>query len=193
MDDAPLFALGLALACLAGVRVYLTVFGIGIAALLGWVDLPANFAVATSPWVLVTAGLLMLAEFSADKIPGVDSGWDLLHTVLRVPVGAFLANAAIAPAGDWSATALLAGGAAAFATHGVKSGVRAALNASPEPVSNWVASTTEDVAAVGGLALAFSHPGWALGLLAGALGLLALAAWLLWRGLRRVGRTLRGA
>lgn len=192
MDDAPLFALGLALACLAGVRVYLTVFGVGLAALLGWVDLSSGTPVMTSPWVLGTAGLLMLAEFFADKIPGVDSAWDLLHTVVRVPAGAFLAHAAIDPSGDWSTLAVLAGGATALASHGAKSAARAAVNASPEPASNWVASTTEDITVLGSLALVFTHPFWALGLMITLLAGLGLMAWLFWRGARWLVRALRG-
>ena len=89
MNHAPLFALGLTLAWLAGVRVYLTVFGVGLAGLLGWMDLPPALLPCSSPWVLGTAGTLALVEFGADKIPGVDTIWDLLHTLLRIPAGAF--------------------------------------------------------------------------------------------------------
>jgi hypothetical protein len=178
VPDAPLFALGLALACLAGVRAYLTVFGVGIAALLGWMPLPVGMEVVTSPWVLGTAGALALVEFFADKIPGVDSAWDLVNTLARVPVGAFLASAAFSPDGEWSLAAAALGGAAALSTHALKSGTRVAINASPEPVSNWVASTTEDVVAVGGLTLTILVPVVAAGLL-----VLATAAgvYLAWR------------
>ena len=93
MTEAHIFALGLALACLAGVRAYLTVFGVGLAGLMGWVDLPAALEATTSPWVMGTAGALALVEFALDKVPGVDSGWDLLQTLARVPAGAFLAAA----------------------------------------------------------------------------------------------------
>jgi len=158
MPEAPLFALGLALACLAGVRAYLTVFGVGIAALLGWMPLPAGMEVVTSPWVLGTAGALAVVEFFADKIPGVDSAWDLVNTLARVPVGAFLASAAFSPEGEWSVAAAVLGGAAALSTHALKSSTRVAINASPEPVSNWVASGTEDALAVGGLTLTVLAP-----------------------------------
>jgi uncharacterized membrane protein len=158
MPDAPLFALGLALACLAGIRAYLTVFGVGIAALLGWMPLPAGMDVVTSPWVLGTAGALAVVEFFADKIPGVDSAWDLVNTLARVPVGAFLASAALSPDGEWSLAAAAVGGVAALSTHALKSSTRVAINASPEPVSNWVASGTEDVIAVGGLGLTLVAP-----------------------------------
>jgi len=174
VPDAPLFALGLALACLAGVRAYLTVFGVGLAALLGWMAVPEGLEVLTSPWVLITAGALAVIEFAADKIPGVDSAWDLLNTLVRVPAGAFLASAAFAPPGEWSATAALVGGSAALATHALKSGGRLAINASPEPVSNWMASSTEDAVVIAGLGLALLAPLTAAGLLLFAL---ALAGW----------------
>ena len=95
MSEAHLFAIGVLLAWLAGIRVYLTVFGVGVAGAFGWLDLPQALQVTQSPWVIGTAGTLAVAEFFADKIPGVDSGWDLLHTLLRVPAGAFLAAAAL--------------------------------------------------------------------------------------------------
>lgn len=188
MPDAPLFALGLALACLAGVRAYLTVFGVGIAALLGWMPLPVGMEVVTSPWVLGTAGALAVVEFFADKIPGVDSAWDLVNTLARVPVGAFLASAAFSPDGEWSLAAAALGGAAALSTHALKSGARVAINASPEPVSNWVASGTEDAVAVGGLALTLVAPLVALGLLLLAAALAVYVGWWLVRRARESQR-----
>ena len=160
MTEAHIFALGLALACLAGVRAYFTVFGVGLAGLMGWVDLPTALQVTTSPWVLGTAGALALVEFGADKIPGVDSGWDLLQTLARVPAGAFLAAATLSPDGQLSGGALAAGAGVALTSHLLKSGSRALMNTSPEPVSNWTASLTEDAVVVGGLArLLFEHGG----------------------------------
>lgn len=185
MTEAHLFALGLALACLAGVRAYLTVFGVGLAGLMGWVELPAALQVVTSPWVLGTAGALALVEFGADKIPGVDSGWDLLQTLARLPAGAFLAAATLSEDGQLGADALALGAGAALGTHVIKSGTRALINASPEPLSNWTASASEDAAALGALVLVFSHPLLALGLLLGVLALFALGAWLVARWLLR--------
>ena len=126
--------------------------------MLGWLDLPPALHVAQSPWVLGVSGVLAGAEFFADKIPGVDSGWDLLHTLLRVPVGAFLAAATLSPDGSLGAGMLATGAGVALTSHVLKAGSRALLNTSPEPVSNWTASAAEDVTVVGGLALAFAHP-----------------------------------
>lgn len=176
MTEAHIFALGLALACLAGVRAYLTVFGVGIAGLMGWVELPTALAATTSPWVLGTAGALAVVEFAADKIPGVDSGWDLLQTLARVPAGAFLAAATLSDDGQLAGGALALGATAALGTHLLKAGTRAVINASPEPVSNWAASAGEDVAALGALGLVFAYPWVALALLLAVLGTAALVA-----------------
>lgn len=179
MTEAHLYALGLALACLSGVRAYLTVLGVGLAGLTGWVELPVALQVTMSPWVLGTAGALTVVEFFADKIPGVDSGWDLLQTLLRVPVGAFLAAATLSGDGQLGVGALAAGGAMALLTHGVKASTRVAINASPEPVSNMGASLTEDMVVAGGIGLAFAHPWLALALVLGSLLTMALVvAWL---------------
>jgi hypothetical protein len=130
--------------------------------------------------------VLALAEFFADKIPGVDSGWDLLHTLLRVPAGAFLAASAMSPDGHLGAGMLATGAGVALTSHLLKSGTRALLNTSPEPVSNWTASFTEDAAVVGALALAFAHP-WLALVLVVSVGLVfaSLVAWL-WRKIFRV-------
>lgn len=185
MSEAHVFALGVLLAWLAGIRVYLTVFGIGLAGALGWLELPPTLEVVRSPWVLGVSGTLALVEFAADKIPGVDSGWDLLHTLLRIPAGAFLAAATLSPDGTLDAGMLAVGAGAALTSHTLKAGPRALLNTSPEPVSNWIASVTEDAVALGALALAFAHPWLALVLVLGTSVLLALAVWWLWRRIRR--------
>lgn len=195
MSEAHLFAIGVLLAWLAGIRVYLTVFGVGLAGALGWLELPQALEVAQSPWVLGVSGALAVAEFFADKIPGVDSGWDLLHTLLRVPAGAFLAAATLSPdtGGDLSTGMLATGAGVALTSHLLKAGSRALLNTSPEPVSNWTASITEDVAVVGGLALAFTYPWIALAIVVGLSVGFALFVWWLWRKLfRRAPRAQAG-
>ncbi|MGE8225715.1 MAG: DUF4126 domain-containing protein [Stenotrophomonas sp.] len=190
MTEAHVFVIGILLAWLAGIRVYLTVFGVGLAGLMGWVDLPPALQATESWWVLGTSGALAIAEFFADKIPGVDSIWDLLQTLARVPAGAFLAAAALSPSGELSTGALAAGAGIALTSHGLKAGTRALLNTSPEPASNWVASFAEDSVVIGALALALAHPWLALIFVLSASIIGALAVWLvwrmLWRGLKRL-------
>ena len=182
MNEAQVFALGVTLAWLAGIRAYLTVFGLGIAGWFGWLELPGALELCASPWVLGVSGLLAAVEFFTDKIPGVDSGWDLLQTLLRVPAGAFLASAALAgPDGDMSLGWAVAGGGAALLSHALKSGTRALINTSPEPVSNIATSVGEDTLALGTLALVFAHPWLALGLLLVLTLGVALGVWWLAR------------
>lgn len=185
MSEAHVFAIGILLAWLAGVRAYLTVFGVGIAGYFGWLDLPPALEATTSPWVLGVSGVLAAAEFFADKIPGVDSGWDLLHTLLRIPAGAFLAAAAMSPDGHLAGGMLAAGAGVALTSHALKAGTRALLNTSPEPVSNWTASVVEDTVVVGGLALVWAHPWIALFLVVGIGLTAALVVWWLWRTVYR--------
>ena len=194
MSEAHLFVIGILLAWMAGIRVYLTVFGVGLAGALGWLDLPPALQATESWWVLGTSGALALTEFFADKIPGVDSGWDLVQTLARVPAGAFLAAATLSPDGQLSGGVLAAGAGVALTSHVLKTGTRALMNTSPEPVSNWAASVTEDAGVVGGLALAFAHPWIALFLVIGTSLLIAVAVWWVWRKLARgVKRLLQAA
>ncbi|MDO5505522.1 MAG: DUF4126 domain-containing protein [Pseudoxanthomonas suwonensis] len=185
MSEAHLFAIGVLLAWLAGIRVYLTVFGVGLAGFFGWLDLPQALQVTESPWVLGVSGVLAAAEFFADKIPGVDSAWDLMHTLLRIPAGAFLAAAAISPDGELGGGMLAAGAGTALVSHFLKSGTRAMINTSPEPISNWSASAAEDVAVVGGLGLVFTYPWVALGIAIALTLTFAILLWWVWRKLFR--------
>ncbi|WP_024889159.1 DUF4126 domain-containing protein [Luteimonas huabeiensis] len=191
MSEAHLFAIGVLLAWLAGIRAYLTVFGLGLAGAMGWVDLPPALEATQSPWVLGVSAVLAAVEFFADKIPGVDSGWDLLQTLARVPAGAFLAAAALSPDGELGAGMLATGAGVALTSHVLKSGSRALLNLSPEPLSNWTASVGEDAVAVGALALAFTHPWLALAVVLSLAALGAGALWWLWRKLSGRGRRAR--
>jgi hypothetical protein len=194
LANPSVFALGHTLAWLAGVRVYLTVFAIGLAGMLGWMPLPPDLQVATSPWVMATCAALAAIEFFADKTPGADSGWDLLHTLVRVPAGAFLAAAALSPDGSLHGGALIAGGALALTSHAIKSGTRALINTSPEPLSNWSASLGEDALTLTALALLIAHPWLALGVsVAALLGIAALVARIFRAALRRIPRRVREA
>ena len=129
---------------------------------LGWLDLPdkvASLDILANPWVLGAAGIGLIAEFLADKIAWFDSFWDAVHTAVRPVGGALLALAIVDPSDPkWQAVALLLGGSAALATHGAKAGARALVNTSPEPVSNIVVSTGEDIATTGLLALVLTNP-----------------------------------
>ena len=154
---------------------------------MGWLDLPASLEVLASPWVIAITGFMTVVEFLADKVPGVDSVWDAIHTFIRIPAGAVLAAAAL---GDidpvWTAVAAILGGSVAAGAHATKAGSRALINTSPEPVSNWAASFTEDATVAGGLMAAFFYP-WLLFPFLAVFFLLAI--WLipkLWRGLRSI-------
>lgn len=183
------FALGIVFAWLAGVRVYLTLFGLGLAAHFGWLELPPSLDLASSPVVLAVCGVLAVVEFVTDKMPGVDSIWDLLHTLVRIPAGAFLGGIAL-PGGDGElgVAGMALGAGVAALSHGLKSGTRALINTSPEPASNWTASVAEDGLVVATFALALSHPFWALGLLGLATCVGVAALWMMWRILRHLSR-----
>jgi hypothetical protein len=180
-------ALASLLAWASGLRLYLVIFVVGLAASFGYVALPDGLKVLAHPYVIGAAGLLLMVEFFADKFPGFDSAWDWLHTFIRIPAGALLAAGAT---GD-TVTALtvaagLLGGTITAGTHFTKAGSRAVINTSPEPVSNWAASFTEDAVVLGGIWLAFAYPWLFLVLL---VAFLLLAAWLLpklWRFVKRL-------
>ena len=182
--------LGLAgsVSLLTGWRLYATVLITGLAMRSGWVPLPEQLQmldVLANPWVLGIAGVGAVMEFFADKVMWLDSIWDAVHSLIR-PVGGALLALAIVDPGDptWQVIAFLLGGGAAFAAHAGKASARAAVNTSPEPVSNVMVSTAEDVATVGLLALAIANPVIAaviaVGLLVFSIALIVL-----------VGRTLR--
>jgi hypothetical protein len=157
-----LIALASSVSLLAGWRVYLVTFATGLAMKLGWVDLPQQLQaldVLANNWVIGIAAAGAIAEFFADKVAWVDSAWDAIHSFIR-PIGGALLSLAIIDAGDpaWQVASFLLGGAAAFTAHAGKAGARTLVNASPEPFSNVVVSTAEDVATGGLLALAIGNP-----------------------------------
>jgi hypothetical protein len=181
--------LGLALsgALTAGINLYATVLVLGLIERFHVVALPGDLPVLADPWVLAVAGALFLVEFVADKVPWVDSLWDAVHTFVRVPAGALIAWGAAAhlPAGQEVALALI-GGTLAFAAHGTKLSLRASVNASPEPFTNWALSLAEDAFVIVSTLVAAFHPLVALAIVGlFALGAAAFAV-VLWRALRRV-------
>ncbi len=192
-DTWQLVALAATLGFASGLRLYAVLFIVGAAGYLGWFDLPPGLAMLAHPLVLAASGFMCFVEFFADKIPGVDSLWDVVHTLIRIPAGAALAASVF---GDSSSSAMLAaailGGTLAAGSHFTKAGGRAVINTSPEPFSNWGASLTEDVAVGGLLWLAIAHP---LAAAAVLVVMIALMLWLLpriWRTGRRIVERMSG-
>ncbi|MCU0968650.1 MAG: DUF4126 domain-containing protein [Rubrivivax sp.] len=173
----------------SGLRLYAVVFLTGLAGWAGWVALPPGLQVLQHPVLLVGSGAMLAAEFLADKIPGVDSLWDAVHTFIRIPAGAALAAGVFGgDAGSWALLAALLGGTLAATAHTAKATTRAAVNTSPEPFSNLGLSLAGDAAVPAMLWLAFEHPAWFFVALAVALvAALALTA-LLFRFLRALWR-----
>jgi hypothetical protein len=192
LDTTQLLAVAAALGWASGLRLYLVVFLTGLAGWLGWVPLPAGLQLLQNPLVLGTAGLMLFIEFFADKIPGLDSLWDLVHSVVRIPAGAALAAAVFgADAGAWTMVAALMGGTLAATSQAAKTTTRAAINTSPEPFSNIGASLVGDVAVPGMLWLSWTHPvGFFIALAIVLVVMVALIA-VFWRFLRAVLRKLR--
>jgi len=182
-------ALTMGVAWASGINLYAAVAVLGLAGNFGYVHLPDTLTIVEDPVVILAACFMYCVEFFADKIPGVDSTWDALHTFIRIPAGAMLAAGAVGDVSPAiSVAAGLLGGSVTAATHATKAGTRMLINTSPEPFSNWFASIAEDLAVFAGLWAALTHPYIFLLLL--TLFLLALC-WLLpriWRGLKAVFR-----
>lgn len=191
METIQAISLMLGVAWASGINLYAAILVLGWMGSTGQVDLPPALAVVTNPMVLGAAGLMYAVEFFADKTPGVDTAWDALHTFIRIPAGALLAASAAQGLNMGEAAelvGLLVGGGLAATSHATKAGTRALINTSPEPVSNWTASVTEDLAVVGGLWTALHYPVLFLVLLAVFIG---LVIWLLpkiWRALKSIAR-----
>lgn len=187
LDTAQLIALAGALGWASGVRLYLVVLLTGLAGFMGWVNLPSGLHLLANPVVLAASGFMVFVEFFADKIPGLDSLWDVVHTVIRIPAGAALAAGVFGA--DSSAMALIAalmGGTLAATSHAAKATTRAAINTSPEPFSNLGASLLEDGLVPLGLWLAIAHPFVFIAVLA---LVMVLSVWLIricWRFLTQL-------
>jgi len=159
MGTIEALSLAMGTAWTSGINLYATLAALGIAGRSEMIHLPPELQVLTHPAVIAIACIMYVIEFFADKVPYVDSGWDVLHTFIRVPAGAVLAAKSL---GDMNPAlelvALLAGGTVALAAHGTKATVRLAINTSPEPFSNWAASFAEDVTVLGSIWMIFNHP-----------------------------------
>ena len=189
LDLNPLATLGLGMgsAWLSGFNLYATVATLGLLARFHLVRLPGDLDVLSQTWVIAVAGALYLVQFLAGKIPIVDSVWDAIHTFIRVPAGAVLAASAFAhfdPA--VRVAALLAGGTLALGSHATKTGLRVAANTSPEPFSNFLLSTIEDIFTIGLTVLAAFHPVVILGIVIAFVLLLIWMGPKVWRAMRRM-------
>jgi hypothetical protein len=185
MDVVHTIALSMGAGWASGINLYAAVLMLGVLQNTGNVALPPDLQIVADPLVMIAAGFMYCVEFFADKVPGVDSAWDALHSFIRIPAGAVLAAAAVGDVGPAAELAAgLVGGSLAATSHLTKAGSRVLINTSPEPFSNWAASLAEDLAVVAGIWAALHHPWLFLALLA---GFVALAIWLLpklWRGIR---------
>ena len=189
MESLSQLSLAAGLAWASGIRLYATIFIVGMLGRFGYLLLPAELLVLEHDWVLMTAGIMVVGEFLADKVPGFDSVWDAIHTFIRIPAGAFLAWGAMGDATPAAQTAAaILGGLITGGTHLAKSGGRAAINTSPEPLSNWAASFGEDGLVLGGLFLAISHP---LAFLILLVLFLALVVWIAPKVFRFLARAVR--
>ncbi|MEE9159646.1 MAG: DUF4126 domain-containing protein [Gammaproteobacteria bacterium] len=159
MDLVETIALAMGVAWASGINLYAAVFMLGLLGSTGHITLPPDLEVLSDPLVMAAAGFMYCVEFFADKIPGVDTGWDAIHSFIRIPAGAILAMGAV---GETSQVAQLAafliGGSLAAATYATKAGSRVIINTSPEPLSNWTASLSEDLIVIAGLWTALTYP-----------------------------------
>ena len=193
LDTTQLVAIAAALGWASGLRLYAVVFLTGMAGFLGWVTLPAGLQVLQHPLLLVASGLMLGVEFFADKLPGVDTLWDTVHTVLRIPAGAALAAGVFGgDSATWATLAALMGGTLAAGAHAAKATTRAAVNTSPEPFSNIGLSLAGDAAVPAMLWLSWTHPTAFFVALALAVLLGLVLVVVLWRFLRALVRRLAG-
>lgn len=189
MDLIQTIALSAGLAWASGLRLYLVVFLAGALSYFGYLQLPETLAVLQNPLVMGVAAVMAIAELIADKIPAFDSIWDSFQTFIRIPAGALLAAFAMGEVDPaWIVAAGLIGGTVTAGTHFAKAGSRLAINASPEPFSNWLASFGEEGMVLGGLWAMLASPVLFLGMLA---VFLVLAGFLLVKLWGFVGRLLR--
>jgi uncharacterized membrane protein len=180
-------ALALASAVASGLNAYASVAMVGLLQRFGVIHLPSPMDKLSQDWVLAAAIFMFLVEFIADKVPWFDSFWDAVHTFIRVPIGAGMAAGMFAnQPGPWQALMAAAGGALALQSHGTKASARLAVNASPEPFTNWALSLTEDAFVVFLLWMAAHHPYITIGIV----GVLAVCFIVLLRFIFRALRTL---
>jgi hypothetical protein len=180
-------ALTLGAAWASGINLYAAILILGLLGVTGNIVLPEHLAILQTPIVIGAAGLMYLAEFFADKMPGVDTGWDTIHTFVRIPAGALLAAGAVGQVNPGVAVAAgILGGGLAAGSHALKAGSRVLINTSPEPFTNWTASIAEDIAVVTGLWAALYHPWYFILFLFLFILLLIWVLPKLWRGIKKI-------
>jgi hypothetical protein len=189
LDTFQLMAIAAGLGWASGLRLYAVVFLTGLAGSMGWVELPRGLHILQNPLMLGASGLMLFAEFFADKIPGIDTVWDVLHTVVRIPAGAALAAGVFgADQATAASVAAVVGGLLAATSHTAKATTRAAVNTSPEPFSNWGLSLAGDTAVPLMLWLSWVHPWVFFAGLAVALAVMVVLIWVLAKFLRQLLR-----
>lgn len=180
-------SLTMGVAWASGINLYAAILVLGLLGTTGNITLPATLQILTDPMVMTAAGVMYFVEFFADKMPGVDTGWDTLHTFIRIPAGALLATGAVGNVNPAVAlTAAILGGGLAAGAHAVKSGSRVFINTSPEPFTNWTASIAEDVAVIGGLWAALHYPRLFLVLMIVFIGLMLWLLPKIWGGIKKI-------
>lgn len=194
LDTTQLLAIAAALGWASGLRLYAVLFLTGIAGFMGWVELPTGLQLLQTPLLLGASGFMLFAEFFADKIPGLDTLWDLVHTVIRIPAGAALAAAVFgADQSSWALAAALLGGTLAATSHVAKATTRAAVNTSPEPFSNIGMSLLGDSVVPASLWLSWAHPLVFFALLGLALVVMVALIWVFGSFLRGLLRRVVGS
>lgn len=192
MEVVSIIAATMGVAWASGINLYAAMLMLGWMGSAGQIDLPPGLEVLENPAVMAAAGLMYCVEFFTDKIPGVDTGWDALHSFIRIPAGALLASGAVSPLGaEAELIGLILGGTLSAGSHFTKAGSRVLINTSPEPVSNWTASIAEDLLVIAGLWTALNHPVIFIILL---IAFIALVIWLapkIWRGVKKVCARIR--
>jgi hypothetical protein len=180
-------SLTMGVAWASGLNLYAAILVLGLLGTTGNIALPADLQILTDPMVIAAAGVMYFLEFFADKLPGVDTGWDTLHTFIRIPAGALLAVGAVGAVNPAVAlTAALLGGGFAAGVHAVKSGSRVIINTSPEPFTNWSVSVAEDIVVIGGLWTALNYPWLFLFLMILFIGLMIWLLPKIWKGIKKI-------
>jgi len=190
---ANMIALTMGASWASGLNLYAAVLMLGVLGMTGNIALPPDLQILSNPLVVSAAGLMYIVEFFADKVPGVDTGWDALHTFIRIPAGALLAMGAVGDVNEGvSIAAALLGGTMAAGTHAAKAGTRLMINTSPEPFTNWIASFSEDLAVIGGLWVALHYPVFFIILLILFILMIITVLPKIWQGIRRIFETVFG-